>query len=73
MTKSGGTVEYATEACAIMLDIDDNLSVNLAKSILELSKDKSKRERMSKAGKERASCFSRQNYYKDFLRIINSD
>ena len=30
-------------------------------------------EKERKAGKERASCFSRQNYYKDFLRIINSD
>lgn len=72
ITESGGMVEYVNDSCAIKLPIDDNLPVSLAKEILKLSKDRQLRENMGKCGRERAKLFSKSQYYKDFINIIEA-
>lgn len=72
ITQSGGMVEYVTDECAVKLPIDSELSNNLAKAILELYDAPITRERMGRAGKERARQFSVENYYEGFLNIIEN-
>ena len=72
ITQSGGMVEYVTDECAVKLPIDSELSNNLAKAILELYDAPITRERMGRAGKERARQFSIENYYEGFLNIIEN-
>ena len=73
ITQSGGMVEYVTDDCAIKLPIDSALSNNLANSIVELSEKYDLREKMGKAGIKRAKQFSVENYYKNFLKIIEDE
>lgn len=70
ITQSGGMVEYATDDCAVKLPINDELPKALAKSIVELSKDTTRRNEMSKAGRKRAKHFSKENFYNDFIKAI---
>lgn len=72
VTESGGMVEYVDNQCAIKIPIDDNLSSVLAEKILLLANDKVKREQMGKRGKERSKLFSKEKYYEDFVKIIES-
>lgn len=73
ITQSGGMVEYVTDECAIKLPIDENLSDNLAKSILKLSENAALRKKMGEAGQKRAKCYSSKNYYNNFLNIVNCE
>ena len=71
VTKSGGMIEYVDEACSIQIPINENLSDNLTKEIVSLSKDTTRRELMSNAGKERSKQFSIEKYYNDFIDLFN--
>lgn len=70
ITDSGGMIEYVTDDCAIKVPIDDNLSEHLAEKILWLSKNKEKAKQMGIAGKERAKAFTKEKYYKDFVKAL---
>lgn len=69
-TLSGGSPEYISKECAKFLPIDSRLSTNLKNAILELYNNPEKREQMGKAGKERAKLYSKENYYKNFVKIF---
>ena len=70
-TNSGGTAEYITNDTAYILPIDDNLTKNITNSITELYYNRAKRKSMSKAGRERAQQFSKENYYRNFVKIFS--
>jgi len=70
-TDSGGIPEYVTEDCAIIIRRDQNLITNLSKALIELITSKEKREAMGQAGLKHVQQFSYENYYNDFLEIIN--
>ena len=71
VTKSGGMVEYVNSDCAIQLDINSNLSNELAKSIQYLVDSPEKRRQMSKASLKRASVFSCSIFYNEFIAAFN--
>lgn len=69
-TKSGGMVEYIDENAAILLPIDEALPQSLAQAVLALAQDPERRIQMSRAGRIRAERYSRENYYRNFIRIV---
>lgn len=70
-TYSGGIPEYANDECALFCEIDDDIEKNLQNNMEQLIGNKEKRLLMGKKSYERAKLFSTENYYKDFLGIIN--
>lgn len=72
ITQSGGMVEYVDDSCSVKIPIDDDLPDNLAKEILSLSKDKERMKLMGENGRRCATRFSKQQYYHDFVDIVNS-
>lgn len=71
ITDSGGMIEYVNDDCAIKVPIDENLSDNLRKAIIQLENQPDLCQRMSQAGRERSKKFDTKNYYENFLDIIN--
>lgn len=70
ITNSGGLPEYAGTDCAIILNVDDDLEDNIAKSIIKLYNNKSLRNKMSEIGLARSKKFSSEKYYKDYVDVI---
>jgi spore coat protein SA len=71
VTDSGGIVENVTEECAIIVKRDENFIPNLSSAIQELLISKEKREAMGKAGFIHVQKYNYDNYYSDFIRILN--
>lgn len=69
-TRSGGIPEYATDGSAIILERDNNLVNNIAKSIETLISDKEEREKMSYIEKEVSSSLTLQSYYDNFIKMF---
>ena len=72
ITQSGGMVEYADRSCSRSVPIDDGLAENLAKEIICLSNDKELRCKLGENGRKRAKAFSKQQYYRNFVKIVES-
>ncbi len=70
ITNSGGMPEYTGKECTIIIERDNSLIKNLAKSIMDLYKNPSLCEKMSTAGIDRAKQFSKENYYKNYMDIL---
>lgn len=70
VTRSGGIPEAVDEYCAVIVEKDKNLSINLAKAIICLSEDRQKLDRMSAHAKERAELFSKEKYAESFFKNI---
>lgn len=71
VTKSGGMVEYVSEDTALIIPKDDNLSQNIANAVIELYRDPPRRKAMANAGRERAQQFSKEIYYRNFVKIFS--
>nr|WP_320038350.1 glycosyltransferase family 4 protein [uncultured Bacteroides sp.] len=71
VTRSGGIPEVVNEECAIFVDVDNNLPLNLSNAILSLYMDESKRSRMSSYAKERSALFDKEKYAVDFFKYIS--
>ena len=71
VTRSGGIPEIVSKENAIILEKDEFLIENMAKSLDLLITDKNKRTNMGIKGKELAEKFSAQNFYKNFVKIID--
>lgn len=71
VTRSGGMVEYVTEQTSLIIEKDDKLVESLQQSILYLKENKEKLYEMSLKGKERATKFTRENYYREYVKVIN--
>lgn len=69
ITKSGGMVEYVPKE-AIQIDRFDNMVDNLAKNIVELSKDKDRLKIMSEASKENSKKYRKNDFYNSFIKMI---
>ena len=69
-TRSGGIPEYATDGSAIILERDNNLVNNIAKSIETLISDKEEREKMSYIEKKVSISLTLQSYYSNFIKIF---
>ncbi len=70
-TNSGGIPEYANDKCAIILKRDESLTKELEKNISKLINDKEKILTMSKESIKAAQKLTINNYYNDFLELIN--
>ncbi len=69
-TVSGGLTEYVNDNVAIQLPINELLAENLKKHIILLATDETKRKEMGEAGRKRATIFSKEKYYYDFINIF---
>jgi spore coat protein SA len=74
VTRSGGIPEAVDEKCAIIIDKDnlEDLPKLIADSIIYLFKHPEKRIEMSKHALERSKLFSKENYIKKIIQIVNS-
>lgn len=70
ITKSGGMPEYVDDKCSIKLDIDNNLSKNIATSIIRLAKDPNLCKKMGNISKKCASQFTISEYYNNLLSFL---
>ncbi len=70
-TNSGGIPEYAKNGCAIILKRNENMIYNLKNAIIDVLSDKDKRGKMSEISKENVKKLNLDNYYFNFLKIIN--
>ena len=70
ITNSGGMPEYTGNKCAIILERDDHLQENIAKSILMLKENSQLCQKMSIIGKERAKNFSIESFYINYMNFL---
>lgn len=70
-TNSGGIPEYAKNGCAVILKRNENMIYNLKDAIIDVLSDKDKRGKMSEISKENVKKLNLDNYYFNFLKIIN--
>lgn len=70
-TNSGGIPEYANKKCAFILEKDDNLVNNIAKSIDTLLSNDSLREKMGKESLVAVKELNLDNYYLNLLSLLN--
>lgn len=70
ITKSGGMPEYTGNDCAIILERNNSLVENIAKSINDLYKNVGLRQKMSANGRERAKLFTKKKFYQDYISAL---
>lgn len=70
-TYSGGIPEYANSKCSIILKRDESLVDNIAIAIDKLLNDDNLRARLSLAAFETAKDWTLENYYKNFINLLN--
>lgn len=70
VTNSGGLVEYVNDRCAIILNIDDKLTIRLTKTLKYLMNKKDLIVKMSKESKKEGNKYSFSNYYHNFTNIF---
>ena len=70
VTRSGGIPEYVTKDCAFIFDRNEALSRNMGEAFVNLAKDNNLYKKMSNASKEFAKKFTLENYYNDFMDIV---
>jgi glycosyltransferase involved in cell wall biosynthesis len=71
VTRSGGIPEAVDENCAIIIDKEEKLSLNLAEAIMALYSNREKREEMSFHARERSSGFSKEKYTERFFSVLS--
>lgn len=71
-TRKGGIPETVTPACAIMLDVDEQLPHHIATAILDLYDHPEKRQAMGRAAIEQAQTFSKERYAERFFQALKS-
>ena len=69
-TKSGGIPEYAKNGSAIILDINNKLTLNLSHAIDELLLDDIKRNTMKESAIMVSKELTIENFYNNFYQII---
>lgn len=70
ITKSGGMPEYVGDECSFKLNIDADLSKNIASSIITLYKNHDLCKKMGQNSKKWASQFTIANYYNNLLSFL---
>lgn len=71
-TNVGGIPEYAGDGCAVLIDKDQNMIINLAAEMDRLLGDEALCKSMGQKGKAHVEKFSTEKYFKDFCNIIDS-
>ncbi|MCI8663797.1 MAG: glycosyltransferase family 4 protein [Hungatella sp.] len=67
-TFSGGIPEYANSDNSILIKVNKDIIENLAQAIRELSENPEKRMALSEAAKKESMNWTKENYYKNFIR-----
>ena len=70
-TISGGIPEYAIDNSAILLERDDNLVDNIAKTVIELLNNPLKLKDMSENAKNVSKELTKEKFFEDFCNIMN--
>lgn len=71
ITKSGGMVEYISKKCSIQIDKGSEMVTELANAIVKMKNDKEKRHEMQILALECAKEYTKENYYKDFMKCLD--
>ena len=71
-TVRGGIPEEVSPENAILLETDEHIVDNLAKSIMELYQNPERRKRMSQVALERARLFDKNIYAKKFFAALSN-
>lgn len=71
-TRKGGIPETVTPACAIMLDVDEQLPHHIATAILDLYDHPEKRQAMGRTAIEQAQTFSKERYAERFFQALKA-
>lgn len=71
VTQSGGMPEYVSEDCAMVVPKNDQVVDVLINAIVKLKMDPKLRHQMGCEGKKRASLFSKEAYYMNFVKLFN--
>lgn len=69
-TNSGGIPEYIPRNAAIILNRDEHLISNIAKSICKLMDDERLRYKLAAEGKKLRQDLNLKSYYYNFVKII---
>ena len=72
-TQSGGIPEYANDQCAIILERNEHLVVNLAQSMKELAGNPRRRSRLGYYEKSLAPKLSKESYISQFIRLVKQE
>ncbi|WP_321519199.1 glycosyltransferase family 4 protein [uncultured Bacteroides sp.] len=70
VTRSGGIPEAVNEECAIFVNIDNNLPLNLSNAILSIYSDNNKKNRMSEYAVKHSILFSKEKYALAILKLL---
>lgn len=70
-TKAGGIPEVVDEKCARLLDRNETLPENIAKSLSEILFNDDLRKEMSIAAYKRAGLFTAESYWNKFTKLIH--
>lgn len=71
-TRRGGIPEEVTEENAIIIKTDEHFVENLANAIFDLYQHPEKREAMAKASLERSKLFDKEDYAKNFFKVLEN-
>lgn len=71
-TYSGGIPEYANEKCALFCNIDEKVVESIRSNMEILINDDNRRTKMAYFARETSKKYSIEQYYKDFVNILNS-
>lgn len=70
VTNSGGMTEYASNDVALWVDRNEEMVEQLKKSILLIKNNNQKRENLIQNAYDKSKQYSKENYYKNFITII---
>ena len=71
ITNRGGMPEIVNKKCSFIVEKDENLVLNISKYLDYLVEHPEKRKEMGEEGRKRAELFGMDEYYKNFLNLIN--
>lgn len=72
-TYSGGIAEYANTDCAILLQRDANLEINLEAALKELATHASRREQLGASGRKTAEHLTPSSFLQEFTYLVNDE
>lgn len=70
VTNSGGAVEYVSDDSAIMVIKEKNLSEQIAKALLEIKSNPSRKCSMENSAKRESVKYTKERYYQNFVALL---
>ena len=71
VTNTGGAPEYVTKESAIVVTKEHDLEKQLQEQLLRIKQDTSLKASLEKGARKRAENFTKEQYYNNFVSILN--